>query len=95
MIEASKLVAIKVESLLTTFYHMHHYTVQLLGRWSSVHNNIILYYIAIAIFTKLKISPFLLNVTCYVENRPFIKTEFLAWIDSPALCVLNPMVQVS
>ena len=26
-----------VRILLTTFYHMHHYTVQLLGRWSSVH----------------------------------------------------------
>ena len=24
---------------LTTFYHMHHYTMQLLGRWSRVHNN--------------------------------------------------------
>ena len=31
-----------VRILLTTFYHMHHYTVQLLGRWSSVH--IMLYY---------------------------------------------------
>ena len=27
-----------VRILLTTFYHMHHYTVQLLGRWSRVHN---------------------------------------------------------
>ena len=26
-----------VRILLTTFYHMQHYTVQLLGRWSSVH----------------------------------------------------------
>ena len=26
--------------LLTTFYHTHHYTVQLLGRWSSVHNTV-------------------------------------------------------
>ena len=26
-----------VRILLTTFYHMHHYTVQLLGRWSRVH----------------------------------------------------------
>ena len=28
-----------VRILLTTFYHMHHYTVQLLGRWSRVHIN--------------------------------------------------------
>ena len=26
-----------VRILLTTFYHMHHYTMQLLGRWSRVH----------------------------------------------------------
>ena len=26
-----------VRIILTTFYHMHHYTVQLLGRWSRVH----------------------------------------------------------
>ena len=26
-----------VRILLTTFYHMHHYTMQLLGIWSSVH----------------------------------------------------------
>ena len=26
-----------VHILLTTFYHMHHYTMQLLGRWSRVH----------------------------------------------------------
>ena len=26
-----------VRILLTTYYHMHHYTVQLLGRWSRVH----------------------------------------------------------
>ena len=30
-----------VRILLTTFYHMHHYTMQLLGRWSRVHYNII------------------------------------------------------
>ena len=28
-----------VRILLTTFYHMHHYTMQLLGRWSRVHIN--------------------------------------------------------
>ena len=29
----------RVRILLTTFYHMHHYTMQLLGRWSRVHIN--------------------------------------------------------
>ena len=30
-----------VRILLTTFYHMHHYTMQLLGRWSRVHCSLI------------------------------------------------------
>ena len=29
---------VHVRILLTTFYHMHQYTMQLLGIWSSVHN---------------------------------------------------------
>ena len=57
-----------VRILLTTFYHMHHYTVQLLGRWSSVHIPTKLYQSQFATGIDLVARTYHLSHECHPSN---------------------------